>query len=140
MGGGAGDTLIKRVQVLINDSARFVLQKKTRRDSTLELMQECKWMTAAEMVLYYSLLLLWKINRKQCPRTMAEKFTLDENGKIQTSKPRLVNTESAFRWRTIGTWNRLPEKIRLDTVLNSFKRDTKRWIIEQRGVQIDPGD
>ena len=124
--GGAGDTLIRKVQTLINDAARFVLNKQTRRDSTLVLMEECRWITAAEMVLYYSLLLLWKILRKQSPRPMTEKFTLDATGQVQTTRPRLVNTESAFRWRTIGTWNRLPEEIRQDTVLKSFKVSTKK--------------
>ena len=138
--GGAGDTLIKKVQTLVNDSARFVLEKRTRRDSTLDLMKECKWLTVAEMVLFYSLVLLWKILRKKSPGTMAGKFTQNDTGCVQTTIPRLVNTGSSFRWRTIGTWNRLPERTRKDTVLNSFKINTKNWIIEQRGLQIDPGD
>ena len=103
-------------------------------------MVDCKWMTAAEMVLYYSVLLLWKILRRRSPRSMTEKFTIDETGTVKTTRPRLVNTESSFRWRTIGTWNRLPESIRQETELKSFKTNAKSWIIEQRGLQIDPGD
>ena len=138
--GGAPEKYLKMIQVLLNDTARFVLDKSTRRDSTSDLMRECGWLAAAEMVEYNSLTLLWRIVRKNCPRELAKQMTPDDDNRILTTRPRLLHTTTAFRWRAAYTWNLLPSDIRDNMSLPSFKTNLKKWLIAQRGQHLDPGD
>ena len=138
--GGAGEKHLKMVQTLLNDAARYVLDKPTRRDCTQDLMTECGWLTAGEMVDFYSLLLFWRVLRKDAPHAIKERITLDDDCYVHMERPRLLHTTTAFRWRTAVIWNGLPSDIRHNLSLHNFKIRTKKWILEQRGLHLDPGD
>ena len=139
--GGAPEKYQKMLQVLLNDTARFVLDIRTRRDTTNQLMDRCGWMTVSEMVDYNTLILLWKTTRQNCPRVLASMMTLDEtDSTIQTTRPRILHTTTAFTWRAAHTWNTLPDDIRNNMSLPNFKKTLKQWLISQRGLHLDPGD
>ena len=138
--GGAADKQLRMIQTLMNDAARFVLDKPTRRDSTMTLMTECGWMSAAEMIDFHSLLLFWRVIRKNSPQDISEKITLDDDSLVQMDNPRLQHTKTAFRWRTAALWNTLPPDLRHNDSLKSFKLNTKKWILGRRGLHLDPGE
>ena len=138
--GGTLDKLLRSVQTLLNDAARFVLQRKGRRDSTAELMAECGWWSAREMVIYHSLLLMWRVLRCGSLKSLADKLWQDEEGIVWTNSPRLLHTTSVWRWRTMAIWNGLSTELRDNTSLKGFKSGMKNWLREQRELQPDPGD
>ena len=128
--GGAAEKHMRMVQTLLNDAAHYVTRKTTRRDSSVDLMLECGWMTAAEMANYYSLLLLWRVIRLNAQQSLATKITIDDDCFVTT----------AFRWRSTTLWNSMPDDLRHNMSLKSFKRNTKKWILTLRGHHLDPGE
>ena len=133
--GGAAEKHLRMIQTLLNDAT----SKSTRRDSTQVLMTECGWMTAAEMI-DYSILLFWRVVRRNSPLALNEKITMDEDCFVYMEGPRLQHTTTAFRWRTAVLWNGLPTELRHNLSMKSFKVNTKKWILGQRGLHLDPGD
>ena len=138
--GGTTDSNIRAIQTLVNDAARFVLQKSGRRDSTENLMTACGWLSVPEMITYHSLLLLWRVLRRKCPKVLADKLEMDDDCLIHTDKPGLLHTMNAFRWRTSVSWNSLSLELRHNSQLKSFKSGLKKWILEQRRLHLEPGD
>ena len=92
-------TNIKKLQRIVNKTARYVLNKG-KKWKTNKLMTELNWLRVDEMVVYHSLITLWKILKNRTPKQMAENFEIDNNWKIETTKPRLKTAECAFRWRS----------------------------------------
>ena len=129
--GGTPLTDIRKLQRLVNKTARYVLNKG-RRWKTNDLMSELNWMRVDEMVIYHSMITLWKILKNQTPRQLAQKFRVDENWKLGTTIPRLKTTSRAFRWRSVISWNRLPLEIRQIVLISKFKTTLKSWILERR--------
>ena len=129
--GGTSEKNLNAVQTLINNTARFVTGWG-RRTSTMDLMTECQWLTARELVLQNSLLLMWKIVRLDSPSSIKEKIQLVDEGKLSTSVPRLLHTSQGFRWRSVIEWNKLPTTLREQLSLPTFKKELGKWILSKR--------
>ena len=103
---GTHQVHLDKVKRLMIKSARYVINGgkgwKTQR-----LMETCGWMNVRELVLYHSLLTLWKFFNNQVPVQIADKFTWLEDRLIETTKPRLQTTSNYWRWRIIHDWNNL---------------------------------
>ena len=118
--GGAPPTLLKKIQTILNKAARFVTRCHPRT-STLTLMKKCNWLKIRELVSYMSILAMWNIVHNKSPEQLHDPITIDENYKLNSRPPRLLNTEQSFKHRTIADWNLLPETTRTNTNLVSFK-------------------
>ena len=134
--GGAPITYIRKLQRIVNNSARYILNG-ARRWKTDRLMAEVNWLRVDEMMEFHSLLTLWKILRKQTPKYLAQKFIIGDDWRISTSSPRLQITVSAFRWRSRQMWNRLPDNIRLLDNISGFKKHLRTWIVGRRSQNIE---
>ena len=134
--GGAPITYIRKLQRIVNNSARYILNG-ARRWKTDRLMTEVNWLRVDEMMEFHSLLTLWKILRKQTPKYLAQKFIIGDDWRISTSSPRLQITASAFRWRSRQMWNRLPDDIRLLDNISGFKKHLRTWIVGRRSQNIE---
>ena len=134
--GGAPITYIRKLQRIVNNSARYILNG-ARRWKTDRLMEEVNWLRVDEMMEFHSLLTLWKILRKQTPKYLAQKFIIGDDWRISTSSPRLQITASAFRWRSREMWNRLPDDIRLLDNISGFKKQLRTWIVGRRSQNIE---
>ena len=134
--GGAPITYIRKLQRIVNNSARYILNG-ARRWKTDRLMAEVNWLRVDEMMEFHSLLTLWKILRKQTPKYLAQKFIIGDDWRISTSSPRLQITASAFRWRSREMWNRLPDDIRLLDNISGFKKHLRTWIVGRRSQNIE---
>ena len=75
-------------------------------------MQDCNWLTAEELTEYHSLIQLWKVVRLSVPEYLKNKFTMEEQDRVQTDVARLQITGQAWRWRTKDRWNCLPDDLR----------------------------
>ena len=137
--GGTSEKYLRHAQVLLNDAARFVCRKVGRRTSSSILMSECSWLSIKEMTDFHSLTLMWNTVRTSSPKGIAVKLTIDNEGLITSSIPRLQHTTFGFRWRTSTLWNQLSREIRCELSLPRFKTLTKRWILAQRADLQDPG-
>ena len=129
--GGTERTHIRKVQTLLNSTARYVLNKG-KRTRTRELMEGCGWMFVEEMTRLHSLVTMWKLVNSGKPPQLMERMTITEDRKLDTVRPRLITTENYFRWRTRNHWNELPQYLREETRLIPFKKQLKKLIIEDR--------
>ena len=107
--GGTHQVHMRKVQKILNMTARFV-NNCGRKWKTQKLMESCGWFTANELVVYHSLITLWKILYLQIPGQLFEKYEIQEDMKITTNRPRLQITSNYFRWRSCNDWNKLPSK------------------------------
>ena len=134
--GGARDNLINKVQVVLNQSARFVtgLGKRTR---TMKLMESCNWLSIKELIAYQSLISLWRIIHLNIPEQINDHIAISDDFSLCTRPARLLLVKKGFRHRTICVWNLLPEDVRMNKKISIFKKQVRLWIIGRR--QNDPG-
>ena len=76
-----------------------------KRISTDVLMISVGWLNIQELVIYHSLLMMWRVLKLKTPRYMAEKLSMEDDDLIAPQYTRLQNTRSGYRWRTIPLWN-----------------------------------
>ena len=135
--GGATESLRRRAQVLQNNAARWVTNcnKRTRVTRLLELTG---WFSIQEMSQISTATQVWKIINMNTPRRMSRNMSWDPVTKlIDTSEPRIQFTRQGFKYRASCNWNLLPESIRTNSNLGSFKRQIKALMKEQRQIPPD---
>ena len=137
--GGTQDKYLRKIQVICNNTIRFVMGAGTRT-STMELVSSLNWLTAREMISYHTLMTAWKLVWMQIPRLLAQQDTLDDDRMLQTTIPRLQNTTMGVRWRVRTGWNKLPLEIRSIGTLPKFKTSVKKWIKGNRLTGHQPED
>ena len=132
--GGTQKTNIKKVQTILNQTARFVTNSN-KRTRTTKLMKLCNWLNVHELVSYQSLMTMWMIVYKNTPEQIAEHLAISDERTITTRPARLLIVKNSFRNRTVKIWNRLPQEIRDINKISLFKKRVKNWLIDSR----DPG-
>ena len=125
----------KKIQILMNKCARIVL-KKSRRTRTRNLMLECGWLYFRELVMYHSLVQLFKIVKLCKPVNLRNRLSVTQDGKIDLAPGRLKIARQSFLWRTVSDWNDLPETLISVTKISMFKKQLKKHIIEDRPLVI----
>ena len=134
--GGAPNTYLDRVQVILNKTARYV-NGLGRRSPTQGLMESCHWLDIRRLEKLHSLTLMWKILWMRTPLHLHRKITVNEDYILSTQVARLQSTQASYRWRTISTWNSLPHNIRQIQSLKKFKTAVRRWLKESRHLDPD---
>ena len=135
--GGTSSNLLRKAQTVQNASARWVtgLQKRTKISTLLEATG---WYSVKEMTLLSSTTLLWKMINKNTPRRLSEELDIDRTTLLFTIKePRLQFTRQNFIYRASKEWNTLPDNIRQNRNIGSFKNQMKTWVKEQRTKEPD---
>ena len=129
--GAAPISQLKKVQVILNSSARFVtgLNKRT---STQKLMTQCGWLQVEDMVKYHSLVSLWNIIHQRIPSQLHDKISITENMIVSTAAPRLLTVAHGYLCRSVAAWNSLDEDLRTIKSLPPFKRRLKSWLRNSR--------
>ena len=84
------------------------------------------------MTRYHSSIQLWKVLKAGKPEYLNRKFYTESEDLITTTTPRIQFTTNCYRWRMTEQWNQLPQSLRENNTLNSFKKQLKTWILEQR--------
>ena len=134
--GGTYRKYTKKLQVVLNNAARFV-SGYGRRTSKDVLMRTCGWLDVEEMILYHSLLQMWRMIHLKVPLQVYKKMIVKEDLSIEEKHPRIQNTSFSYRYRTIPKWNELSEETRNIGNISKFKKVVKNWLIE--GRNHDPG-
>ena len=138
----ATDYLLKSLQVLQNKAARTVTRSGWRTE-TSALLRQIGWLSVKQLVVYHSLLLVFKINRDGKPGYLSEKLRKDfayrtrqatGNCLVVQGTPDSDSTKTAFVHRTTIQWNNLPYSVRNIKVFLKFKHELKKWVL--RNIEI----
>ena len=135
--GGASDAYIKKAQVVLNTTARWMtgLCRMTRIS---KLMKAADLLTVKEQIKISTGIQTWKIVHLNLPQRLRERMHVTIDLLIEVDRPRLQFTQECFRWRATTLWNTLDLDLRQETSLGKFKRMLRRHILDQRPP--DPPD
>ena len=129
--GGTDKTTLRKVQVLLNSTARWVL-KASKRIKIRELMRQTGWYTVTEQMKIATAMMTWKIVHLRQPRRLRDRMETTDDYKIVMTVPRLRFSENCFRWRAANIWNDLPLEMRMETSIARFKGQMRRLVTDER--------
>ena len=129
--------LLKSLQILQNKAARIVT-KLDWKSPTKVLLLQCGWLSVYQLVIYHSVVMVYKVIQTQQPRPLYSMFPTEyiySNTSQARSKsikqrghPTLDLWEDSFRWRAARSFNQLPTSIRCAESLTEFKIAAKSWV------------
>ena len=102
--GNTSESAVRKAQVCLNTSARFVLNANKYTRET-DLMIGCNWLNVRELMEYFSIIQLWKDLRWNAPAYIRDKFSLEEEDILRTDIPRLRITREGWRTRSQSRTN-----------------------------------
>ena len=132
--GGAHQTHLDKVQVILNKAARFVL-RKNRMTSTNTLMKECNWLSVAELTNYKSLISMWTLLNKNSPGQILESISINDENLLNTRPPRLQTVAGGWKWRTISIWNQLTPEVRTTNKITVLKKTDQNMANREKTTQ-----
>ena len=137
---GSENYLINSLQIIQNKAARAVT-KCDRETPIPYLLHQCGWLSVAQLGMYHSLVMAYKVKNSHCPQYLFSKLWDTEKlpynvrstteCRIRLGRASQAVTEMArrsFKYRTTQDWNRLPADIRCANKLETFKVMVKDWI------------
>ena len=103
------------------------------------LLDQCGWLSVKQLVVYHSLVLVYKIKSDKKPVYLWDRIghefsyntrLAEGNGMVGTGSNKKELTYESFVPRSIRDWNSLPRQIRLSMKLPEFNRKLKLWVKE----------
>ena len=137
--GGCPKYLLEALQRAQNRAARSV-SKLDWSTHVAELLKQCGWMSVHQLVVYHSVVLVYKVITTKSPKYLYEMFSKEyiyktkqaDSGQLrQTRAARdmgLELSQDSFRWRAAKSFNELPINIRNLATTEAFKQEAKVWI------------
>ena len=126
--GGADKADIKRLQVMQNKAAQIVLRCPPRT-SRRKMYEELKWLTVNQLIVFHTLMLVFKIRKTKEPEFLANCLCLESrNQRIIVPNTRLSLASNSFLWRGARVWNMLPQALRKSLKVAEFKKEIFGWI------------
>lgn len=132
--GGCSGYLVQILQVLQNRAARCVTKLGWHTETSV-LLSQCGWLSIKQMIIFQSLVLLFKIQQEKKPKYLYEKinsrFSFRSSDETKIRDKRSFKTDTAkkgFITRTINDWNNLPRHLREIPNLKQFKFKLKSWV------------
>ena len=128
--GGCSLREIKDLQLLQNRAAQLVTHLPPR-SSRGTMFTRLKWLTVRQLVVYHTLLVVFKVRQSKEPEYLAG-FLLNDNrmGNIIIPNTSLSLAKKSFLWRGSEAWNKLPQTLRAAAKISIFKKNTKLWVKE----------
>ena len=132
------DKLINTLQKAQNKAARAVT-KLDRNTPVRTLLQQCGWLSVHQLVVYHSVIMVYKVMQTESPRYLFSMFSTKYNCDTRHARRALLRptrnceldlSEESFRWRAAKDFNALPLSVRKSSSLKTFKIDVKKWITE----------
>ena len=135
--GGCDVQEVKDLQVLQNKAARIVTHSPLRA-SRQGMFDELGWLTVKQLILYHTLLSVYRIRKSQEPEYLASILTRDNHyGKIIIPNTKLSLYRKSFGFRGASNWNSLPSALRQMEPMGTFKRELKAWIKSETARFLD---
>ena len=130
----AAKITINKVQRVQNLTMRWVTGIKIGL-STKQLLDKMGWLSIYQLAIYHSVLLLWKVKRKQEPKRTTELLQLSHN-----STPRIELTSRIWSKVASTYFNKLEPNVKNFKKSGAFKRTLKNWIKQNVPLSEDTGD
>ena len=138
--------LKQRVQVIQNEAARAILNKKPRT-SAQPLLKELGWMNLEKKRSLHSEVLFHKIVNGVAPITLREKlrnFEPSDNADLRARRNtffipsyRTNNMAKSFFVTTIKGWNRIPPDVRNTNQSTNFKARLNTLYVRQSRCHVE---
>ena len=137
--GGSSKYLLVALQRAQNRAARTVT-KLDWSTPVADLLKQCGWLSVHQLVVYHSVVLVYKIIKTKSPKYLHSMFSQDykyktkqaESRQLRQTKPvkdmDLELSQDSFRWRAAKSFNELPIEIRDTDTTEAFKKEAKTWI------------
>ena len=128
--GGCNDTQIKDLQVLQNKAVQIVTHSPPR-SSRSAMFDRVEWMTVNQLIVYHTMITVFKIRQNNEPEYFALKLKNDtRTGRIFIPYTDLVLSQNSFLTRGSSAWNGLPANIRSQQKIGIFKKQIRKWILD----------
>ena len=135
--GGCDAQEVKELQVLQNKAARIVTHSPLRAGRQ-ELFDQLGWLSVKQLIMYHSLLTVYRIRSSQEPEYLASRLSRENRyGNIILPKSNLSLHRNSFGYRAARDWNQLPQGLRQTRTINGFKKELKTWIKSEISRFID---
>ena len=134
--GGCTKELIHALQV-VQTKAGKVVTKLDWYTPTRVVLHQCGWLSVQQLVVYHTVVMVYKILKNQSPSYLYSMFSTNYNygtrqagsGMIRSTRtPTLDLASCSFRYRATVMYNDLPLYLREKSTLSGFKLATKDWI------------
>ena len=126
--GGCDDSQIKDLQVLQNRAARIVTHSAPRSPRS-DLYDNLGWLTVNQLIVYHSLIAVYKVRESKEPEYLSEKLSVDTpTGRILIANSKIRLAQNSFIIRASSNWNDLPLATRKIRKIGMFKTEAKKWI------------
>ena len=135
--GGCDVQEVKDLQVLQNKAARIVTHSPLRAGRQ-GMFDELGWLSVKQLILYHTLLTVFRIRKSQEPEYLASILSRDNHyGKIIIPNINLSLYRKSFGFRGASNWNSLPSALRQMEHIGTFKRELKAWIKKETPRFLD---
>ena len=149
---GCETYLMNSLQTIQNKAARIVT-KCGKRTPIKSLLSQCGWLSVAQLGVFHSLVLVYKILKTRSPRYLYSKLSgvqgsthyntrfiqnLNENQNIVLGPDSQAESDLArrsFKYRASKQWNMLPITLRQAETVKDFKSQLKTWIMRNVPVK-----
>ena len=138
---GCEGYLLNSLQIVQNKAARLVT-KCGKRTPIKSLLTQCGWLSVAQLSVYHSQVLVFKVLATKSPRYLYEKlsgtqgetyyrtrFIRDQQSSQPDSTAEGDIAKRSFKYRASAQWNSLPLNIRQSSNLKEFKFKLKKWVL-----------
>ena len=138
--GGTEEYLLNSLQTVQNKAARFVARRGIYTPVT-ELLRNCGWLSVRQLVMYHSILIIYKTVQTACPKYLYNKLSCEfpYNTRLAQSESirrgsafqcKLGLTERSFMNRATVSFNQLPTEVGQCLKLEGFKKKLKVWLLD----------
>ena len=134
--GGCPEYLLNSLQILQNRAARLVTKSDWYTSSAV-MLQQVGWLNVHQLIVYHSLVLIYKTRQEKKPVYLYEKICTpfsvntrlaNSNGIRNDVKAKSNIAKQSFLPRTISQWNGLPPEVRTIASLQKFKLSLRQWV------------
>ena len=134
--GGCAKHLLVSLQRAQNRAAR-VVTKLDWNTPVGELLKQCGWLSVQQLVVYHSVVLVYKIIQNESPKYLHSMFSAKYSYKTKQARSDIIKhnrdlnlglTGDSFRWRAAKAYNELPLEVRNLETVEGFKKAVKKWI------------
>ena len=126
--GGTEEQSIRDLQVLQNRAAQIVCSTPARFSRRM-LFDRIKWLSVNQLIVYFTLVMVFKVRKYDQPEYLAAVLNRDTRGhRIFRSKARLSLTSKSFTFRGAALCNTLPLSLRTMNNAYAFKKEFQLWI------------
>ena len=137
--------LLEALHKAQNRAARFVT-KLDWSAPVAELLKQCGWLSVHKLVVYHSVVLVYKVMKNESPQYLHSMFSAKykyktkqaHNGMLRHTRDLgLEINQNSFRWRAAKSYNELPLEIKNIPTLEGFKKGVKTWIKQNTSLYQD---